>query len=240
MGIGKGQWDFGGQVMNWTCDQIEARLIDYLDGAMTDAQEKAFAAHLSGCASCAQLYVGVKGLVKDLRDVEQVEAPPRLIYSILDQTLGPRLTPWQVFTKWLSGLATPKFAYGAGSVMATCLIVLGASGTSLSKPKLADLSPSNVYHHVDRQYHIAKAKTVKYVSDLRVVYEIQSRLRQDENQLRVQPEDNEPKTNEERQPGKSDDQSHTQPKQQNRANEVKRQMELLAAECPLMLERSIR
>jgi hypothetical protein len=226
--------------MSWTCDQIEARLIDYLDGAMTDAQEKAFAAHLSSCANCAQLFVSVKGLLKDLRDVEQVEVPSGLIYSILDQTLGPRLTPWQVFAKWVRGLATPKFAYGAGSVMATCFIVLGASGTSLKKPRLADLSPSNVYQRVDRQAHLAYAKSVKYVSDLRVVYEIQSRLRQDENQLRVQPEDSEPKTNQEKQPGKGDDQTHTQPKQQNRANELKRQMEMLAAECPLMFERSVR
>jgi hypothetical protein len=226
--------------MNWTCDQIEARLIDYLDGAMTDVQEKTFAGHLSSCANCAQLYVSVKGLMKDLRDVEQVEVPPRLVYSILDQTLGPRLTPWQVFTKWVQGLATPKFAYGAGSVMATCLIVLGASGTSLRKAKLADLSPLNVYHNVDKQYHIARAKTVKYVSDLRIVYEIQSRLRQDENQLRVQPEENDPKTNQEKQPGKGDDQTHTQPKQQNRANQLSRQMEMLAAECPMILERSIR
>jgi len=207
---------------------------------MTDAQEKAFAGHLSSCASCAQLFVSVKGLLKDLRDVEQVEVPSRLIYSILDQTLGPRLTSWQVFAKWVRGLATPKFAYGAGSVMATCLIVLGASGTSLKKPRLADLSPSNVYQRVDRQAHLAYAKSVKYVSDLRVVYEIQSRLRQDENQLRVQPEDSEPKTNQEKQPGKGDDQTHTQPKQQNRANELKRQLEMLAAECPLMFERSIR
>ncbi|HTP69387.1 MAG TPA: zf-HC2 domain-containing protein [Dongiaceae bacterium] len=226
--------------MNWTCDQIEARLIDYLDGAMTDAQEKAFAAHLSSCANCAPLFVSVKGLVKDLRDVEQVEVPSGLIYSILDQTLGPRLTPWQVFTKRLRGLATPKFAYGAGSVMATCLIVLGASGTSLKKTKLADLAPSAVYRSVERQAHTTYAKSRKYVMDLRVVYEIQSRLRQDDNQLRVQPEDNTPKTNDERQPGKGDDQTHTPPKQQNRANQLSRQMELLAAECPLMLERSIR
>lgn len=225
--------------MNWTCDQVEARISDYLDGAMTIAQEAAFTTHVAGCANCTRLLASVKSVMKDMRNIEQVEVPPQLIYSILDATLGPRLTPWQVFTKWLSGLATPKFAYGAGSVMATCLIVLGASGTSLKKAKLADLSPSSVYQHVDRQYHMAKAKTVKYVSDLRVVYEIQSRLRQDENQLQVNPDNNGPKS-EEKQPGQKDDQTHTTPKQQNRANEVMRQMEMLAVEFPVTWERSIR
>src|SRR5215471_15097080 len=222
--------------MSWTCDQIEARISDYLDGAMTVSQETAFTAHVASCPNCTQLLASVKSVIKDMRNVEQVEVPPQLVYSILDATLGPRLTTWQVFTKWLRGLATPKFAYGAGSVMATCLIVLGASGTSLKKAKLADLSPSSVYQHVDRQYHIAKARTVKYVSDLRVVYEIQSRLRQDENQLQVSPDNSVPKS-EEKQPGNGDDQTHTQPKQQNRANEIARQMQMLAAECPWIWER---
>lgn len=224
--------------MSWTCDQIEARISDYLDGAMTVAQEAAFTTHVASCANCTRLLASVKGLIKDMRNVDQLEVPPQLIYSILDSTLGPRLTPWQVFTKWLRGLATPKFAYGAGSVMATCLIILGASGSSLKKTKLADLTPSAVYQHLERTAHTSYAKSRKYVMDLRVVYEIQSRLRQEENQLQV-PDNNVPKS-EEKQPGPSDDQTHTQPKQQNRANEVARQMQLLAAEFPVTWERSIR
>jgi len=223
--------------MSWTCDQIEARITDYLDGAMTVAQEAAFTTHVADCPNCARLVASVKSLVKDMRNVEQVEVPPGLVYSILDATLGPRLTPWQLFMKWLKSLATPKFAYGAGSVMATCLIVLGASGTSLRKMKLADLTPSAVYLNVERQAHMTYAKSRKYVMDLRVVYEIQSRLREDENQLQVNPEG--PKS-EEKQPGQRDDQTHTQPKQQNRANEVQRRMEMLAAEFPMTWDRSVR
>jgi hypothetical protein len=222
------------------CDQVEAGISDYLDGAMTTAQEAAFTAHVASCANCAQLLSSVKGLIKDFRNIDPVEVPPQLIRSILDSTLGPRLTPWQLFMKWARGLATPKFAYGAGSVMATCLIVLGASGTSLRKAKLADLSPNVVYLNVNKVVHRKYAQSVKYVSDLRVVYEIQSRLRQDENQLQVNPEDSAPKTNDKQQPGHSDDQTHTPPKQQNRANEVARQLEMLAAECPLIWGRSVR
>jgi hypothetical protein len=230
---------FGGQAMSWTCDQIEARISDYLDGAMTVSQEAAFTAHVASCANCTQLVASIKGVIKDMRNIGQVEVPAQLIDSILDSTLGPRLTRWQVFVKWARGLATPKFAYGAGSVMATCLIVLGASGSSLRKTKLADLTPGAVYLHVNRLAHQKYAQSVKYVSDLRVVYEIQSRLRQDENRLQVNPDDSEPKTNE-KQPEHRDDQTNTSPKQQNRANELARRMEMLAAECPVIWERSIR
>jgi len=228
--------------MTWTCDQIEARLSDYLDGLLTGAEVSEFDLHVKGCAECAPLVASVKNLVGEMRSMEPVEAPPRLVYAILDQTLGPRekVTGWQAIRNFLRGLATPKFAYGAASVMATCFIVLSASGLSLRKPKLADLRPTTVYRNVDRQAHLAYARSVKYVSDLRVVYEIQSRLRQDENQLQAAPEEHSPNGTTEKKPGQGDDQTHTQPKQQNRADQLARQVELLAAECPLVLERSVR
>jgi hypothetical protein len=72
------------------------------------------------------------------------------------------------------------------------------------------------------------------------VYEIQSRLRQDQNELQVTPEENLPKSSPEKQPGQSDDHTRVQPKQQNRANEIGRQMQMLAAECPVVLGRNFR
>jgi len=228
--------------MTWTCDQIEARLSDYLEGVLQAPELTAFEAHAEGCEECAPLLATVRKLVSELRAMEEVELPPRLVKEILDQTLGPRetVTAWQGFRNFIRGLATPKFAYGAASVMATFVILLGASGISLRKPKLADLHPATVVRNVDRQAHLAYARSVKYVSDMRVVYEIQSRLRQDQSELQVAPDENTPKPAPDKQPGKGDDQTHAQPKQQNRANELAHQVEMLAAECPVMSERSYR
>jgi hypothetical protein len=97
-----------------------------------------------------------------------------------------------------------------------------------------------VYLNASKQFHLKLASGVKYVSDLRVVYEIQSRLRQDQNDLQSAPEETRPKSTPEKEPGQTDDHTHAQPRQQNRANEMARQMEMLAAECPLILERSYR
>jgi uncharacterized iron-regulated membrane protein len=227
--------------MTWTCDQIEARLSDYLEGVLEGQDRMAFEAHVGSCTECAPLLASVRSLVSELRSMEEVEAPPRLVSTILGQTLGPRekVTGWQVFRNFIRGLATPKFAYGTASVMATFIILLSASGISLRKPKLTDLRPATVVRNVDRQAHLAYARGVKYVSDLRVVYEIQSRLRQGENELQVTPEENAPKPAPEKQPGQSDDHTHAQPKQQNRANELARQAEMLATGCPVVLERSL-
>jgi len=228
--------------MTWTCDLIEARLSDYLEGLLQGPERAEFEAHAKSCADCAPLVASVSSLVGEMHSMEVLETPPRLVYSILDKTLGPRetVTAWQGFLNAIRGLATPKFAYGAASVMATLIVVLGASGFSLRKPKLADLRPAAIYQSADRGVHLASARCVKYVSDLRVVYEIQSRLRQDENNLQTTPEEMLPKSSPEKNPGQTDDHKPSQPRQQNRANEVSRQLEMMAAEFPLLRERSIR
>ncbi len=228
--------------MTWTCDQVEARLSDYLDGLLQAPDHAAFEQHMAQCAHCAPLLASVNSLVAAMHQMEQLETPPRLVYNILDKTLGPRETvsAWQSLRNLLRGFGSPKLAYGMASVVATFAILLSASGFSLRKPKLADLRPASVYHNADRQVHLVYARSVKYVSDLRVVYEIQSRLRSDQNDLQNVPEESLPKAAPDKNPGQTDDQKPAQPRQQNRANEVAHQLELLAAQCPVFYERSLR
>ena len=228
--------------MTWTCDQVEARLSDYLDGLLAVPEKAEFERHAQECVQCGPLVASVKRLVSEMHAMAEVEAPPRLVDAVLNQTLGPRVTVtgWKAFLNFIGGLASPKLAYGAASVMATFVILQGASGFSWKKPRLADLSPTNMYLNADRLIHRKYAQGVKYISDLRVVYEIQSRLRQDQNDLQPAPEETRPKSTPEKDPGQTDDHTRSQPRQQNRANEVARQMEMLAAECTLILERSYR
>src|SRR5258706_13826878 len=175
--------------MTWTCDLIEARLSDYLEGLLQEPERAAFEAHANSCADCAPLVASVRGLVGEMHAMEELEAPPRLVYSILDKTLGPRetVTGWQGFLNAIRGLATPKFAYGAASVMATLIVVLGASGFSLRKPKLADLRPAAIYQSAGRGMHLVRAPCVKYVGDRRVMHGIQSGWGQEEKNLQAAP-----------------------------------------------------
>ena len=228
--------------MTWTCEQIEARLSDYLEGLLAGPERAAFDAHAATCPECAPLLASVRGLVGEMHAMKEVEVPPRLVYEILDKTLGPRetVTMWQALRNFLRGLASPKFGYGVASVFASCVVLVYASGFSFRKPKLADLRPATVYHHLDRLGRLEYARGVKYVSDWRLVYEIQSRLREGQNDLQATPDESLPKSNPEKAPGQTDDQKPAQPRQQNRANELSRQVELLAAECPVLFERSLR
>ena len=219
--------------MSWTCEQSEARLSDYLDGMLNPAELAEFAAHVPTCARCAPLVASVSDLVNGLHGMEQIEAPPRLVYSILDKTLGPRetLTGWRAILGWVRGAASVRFAYGALSVAATLIIFVTAAGLNWRHPRLADLKPAMIYRKVDSNVHLAYGRSAKFVNDLRVVSEIQSRLR-DENDLRANPESTIPESSPQKQPGRTDGSKPATPRQQNRANDLARHVEVLAMELP--------
>jgi anti-sigma factor RsiW len=219
--------------MTWTCEQTEARLSEYLDGVLTPAELAAFQAHVPSCERCAPLVASVSGLVTDLHSMEQLETPPRLVYSILDKTLGPResVVGWRAMLAWVRGVASIRLAYGALSVVATLVIFVTASGFNWRHPKLADLRPATIYRNADRTVHLAYGRSAKFVNDLRVVNEIQSRVRE-ENDLRANPESTVPESSPQKQPGSSDGSKPATPRQQNRANDLARHMEVLAAEMP--------
>jgi hypothetical protein len=221
--------------MSWSCEQIEARLSDYLDGAMGPANRAEFGAHVKGCERCAPLVAELSHLLTKLHTMEQIEPPPRLVYNILDKTLGPRdaVTGWRAMLAWLRATGSLRFAYGALSMTATLLIFVTAVGFNWHKPKLADLRPDVLYRNANREAHLVYGRGTKFVNDLRVVSEIQSRLREDRD-LPTAPESTMPQSSPEKQPGRTDGSQPSSPKQQNRANEIARPLEMLAEEMPLL------
>jgi anti-sigma factor RsiW len=221
--------------MTWTCEQTEARLSDYLDGALPATDRTAFDTHVNGCERCTPLVASVSHLLSGLHAMEQIELPPRLVYGILDQTLGPReaASSRNILLAWLRGVGSVRFAYGALSMVATLLIFVTASGFNWRKPRIADLRPDVVYRNADRHAHLVYARGTKFVNDLRVVNEIQSRLRQ-ESELPTSQESTVPQSSPEKQPGSTDGSQPASPKQQNRANDVMRRFEVLAEEIPFV------
>src|SRR5271157_3726988 len=107
--------------MNWTCEQVEARLGEYLDGALSAAERAELEAHARGCGQCAPLVSSVASLVKSLHGLEMVEEPPLLVSGILDRTLGPRKAKrsWRSVFGWFDWMMQPRMAYGAVSVAVT-------------------------------------------------------------------------------------------------------------------------
>jgi anti-sigma factor RsiW len=221
--------------MTWTCELTEARLSNYLDGLLSPDERHAFDMHVNACEHCVPLVACVSHLLTDLRSLKQIEPPPQLVTSILNQTIASWEIKkgWRVAFGWLGGLASPRLAYSAVSIAASLTILLAASGISLRRPKLADFSPVNIARNVDRQAHLVYARSTKFVSDLRVVYEIQSRLNKD-NELPTTPETTMPQSAPGKAPGSTDGTRPATPNQQNRANGIGRELELLATQVPII------
>jgi anti-sigma factor RsiW len=218
--------------MTWTCEQTEARLSDYLDGLLQPAEHTAFDLHVNACERCTPLVASVSHVLGTLHTLEQVEPSPRLVHSILTVTQGPQT--WRSAKRWLRSLQSPRFVYSAVSVAVTFVVILSASGFSWRKPKLADLAPATIYRNTDRQVHLVYARSSKFVSDLRVVYEIQSRMNTNEQNPATR-EETIPQTSPNKEPGQTDNSKPSAPRQQNRANGIGGNLQVLAAECPVLI-----
>ncbi len=217
--------------MTWTCEQTEARLSDYLDGLLEPAEQAAFDHHVNGCGRCTPLVAGVSQVLTSLHRLEQVEASPRLVNSILTVTQGPQT--WRNAKRWLRGLQSPRFVYSAVSLAATIVLLLTATGFNWRRPKLADLAPATIYRKADGGLHVFYARSMKFVSDLRVVYEIQSRINETDQSPAMR-QDTIPQSSPKKEPGRTDNSNPSSPKQQNRADEIGRNLRVLACEFPTL------
>jgi anti-sigma factor RsiW len=209
--------------MNWTCEQLEERLSDYLDGLLKAEELKGFSGHLAGCDRCAALVAQVSGMVARVHAMEAVEPPPQLAHNILEQTLGPRrpkaaATNWM---DWVRAVLQPRFAMGLVTVVLSIFVASQALGIEWGKVEMSDLAPANLYRSANSRAHLLYGRSVKFVNDLRVVYEIQTRLEpQPEAQPQPQP----------RAPGTTE--SKPDPRRErdlNRADELKKMPILLAS-----------
>ena len=162
--------------MEWNCTATEERLSDYIDGQLGALDSAALVAHAETCAACARLVTRVSGLVNEMHELELVEAPAGLQRKIIDATLGPPPSISQRLFGWVPAMLHPRFAMGVATVAACCIVVIQAGGVTPGKLRRADLNPVDMLRAVNRQAHLSYARGVKFVNDLRVVYEIQSRL----------------------------------------------------------------
>jgi hypothetical protein len=164
--------------MDWNCTLTEERLSDYLEGKLSPVESAGFSAHMASCANCSETIAQVSGLVDRIHKMERLEEPPQLIAKILDATLGPRTQKesWRPWFGWISVVWQPRFGMGLAAALASVVIVSYAAGLTPAKLKKADLSPTNVLRSANRQAHLTYARGAKFVNDLRVVYEIQSKL----------------------------------------------------------------
>ena len=162
------------------CAELEILICDYVDGTLPAAEMSAVKRHLDECPSCAELARDSAAAVGFMQRAADVDPPPELITKILFDA------PWTKRSKKLDAFGWLGKAVGR---VVQPRIVMGAAMTILSfsmlsrfipmqQLKPADLKPAAVWAGLDDRAHRAWARTVKYYENLKVVYQIQSLLRE--------------------------------------------------------------
>ena len=164
------------------CVEFEELICDYVDGTLTAARKAEVERHLEECPACAELARDSAAAVSFMERAADVEPPPELITRILYDAPWTKKAPAKArgwLGKRLSGLIAPVIQ--PRFVMGMAMTILSFSILSRFVPvqqiKAADLRPSEIWAGLDDRAHRAWARSVKYYENLKVVYQVQTMLR---------------------------------------------------------------
>jgi len=168
-----------------TCADLEILLADYVDQTLHGEQKSAVESHLASCAACAELARDITGAVAFMGRAATVEAPPQLVTRILfEMTTGPShavVKPsWarRWFGSWGERFLQPRFSMSVAMTILSFAMLGRFSGIEVRQLKPADLDPVKVWMATEDKIHRTWERTVKYYENLRVVFEIQTQLKE--------------------------------------------------------------
>ena len=177
------------------CNEFEALLFDALDGLLSAAKQERFRAHARVCAKCGPMFAEAEAGQHWLKSLTEVEAPANLVHNILAATsgiesdrlqeaatathqpsLGERIREWadSLLTPVWSTVRQPRFAMSFGMAFFSLSVALSVAGVKPSDLKQADFSRNGLR----RTYYTTTARVVKYYENIRLVYEIESRVQE--------------------------------------------------------------
>ncbi len=177
------------------CAEFEALLTEAVEGSLAEGQMQDFRSHAAACAICAALFAEASAGYQWVRSLEAVEAPVNLAHNILVATTGvePASTPAQVrvsqsWTQRLQGwlrpattaMLQPRFAATAAMAFFSITLMFSLAGP-------INFRPSALRGQLERTYYASKSRVVRYYDSMRIVYELQARMRELRNML---PEEN--------------------------------------------------
>lgn len=175
--------------------ELENLASDYLEGQLEQARRNEVEAHLHDCAACRELVAGLRHALELCRSTEEIEPAPWLVPKILLATIGERKpTLRERLDAIFQPVLRPRVAYSVAMAVFSVSIIINAAGVNLRDLTLRDLNPRNWAYQANRTGHLLYARAEKFYYDLRVVYEIESRLRQIRQESGSTSEKGSPKT----------------------------------------------
>ena len=173
------------------CNEFDSLLSDALDGVLRGAALDRFQAHARSCQACGPLFAEVEAGRNWLKDLEEAEPPASLVTNILASTTGvdtQRLRSTaptrQPRISWLEHVQAallepiwamvrqPRFAMSFGMAFFALSVGLTVAGVKPADLRQVSLRPTAIRH----AYYNTQARVVRYVDNVRAVYEVQAAL----------------------------------------------------------------
>jgi hypothetical protein len=176
-----------------SCEEWETLIAEALDGSLPANDSAVFEQHGRECVACAQMLEEARQGVAWLAFLEkEPELPAGLMNKILARTTGtqtpglplpihglPAVSPawYRVALPVARRVIDPRLMMTAAMAFFSLALTLNLTGIKLSEIRLSDFRPSVLRTNLTRQYYSAKLQGTKYYENLRIVYEMEARVR---------------------------------------------------------------
>ncbi len=179
-----------------TCAELEILLCDYVDGTLRAEERTALENHLTGCPACRQLSEDVAGVTAFFERVPAPEPPAELLTRIMHHApMGPGALreravadgahndvrpSWlrRLFGGLFHGWLQPRYVMGMAMTILSFSMLARFAHIQPRQLRPSDLDPVKVWQGIDDHSHRVYDRAMKYYDNLRLVIEIQSRLRE--------------------------------------------------------------
>jgi anti-sigma factor RsiW len=171
------------------CSDFEILLADHLDGTLPASSQGAFEAHAKSCPACGHMMQDAAGVVQFLERVPAVVAPPQLVTKLLFEVsagASRKLVKPSWVRRWfgsagekfLEPVLQPRFAMGMAMTVLSFAMLGRVTGIEMKQLKPSDLDPVKVWAAAEDRAHRVWDRGMKYYDNLRLVYLIQTRLKE--------------------------------------------------------------
>ena len=175
------------------CDECENLIADALDGTLSAADAAAFTRHQNECPLCAQILKETQqGKAWMGYLTAEPEVPADLLHKILARTSGaqqpgvvapamslPARPAWRrVGLPAIRQVLEPRLMMTAAMAFFSIALTLNLTGIKVTQLRAVDFQPSRLRATLTRQYYSTNEQVTKYYENLRLVYEMESRVRE--------------------------------------------------------------
>ena len=175
------------------CSEFEALLAEALDNALAAETRQTFDAHGKTCQVCGPLLVEAREGMLMVQGLAEMEPPKNLVHNILVATSRKEATAEALAEAakagWLerlrrslrpqvSGLMHSRFATSFAMAFFSLSITLTLAGVKITDVKNVDWHPNALRKSVVVGVTHVEAKVMSYYENLRLVYQVQARVRE--------------------------------------------------------------